>query len=545
MEDIILYLCNLSDNQESFNKYHALHINIGSFQISISLNLEKSFINALPTINNINNLIDFTADTSVTKFRISISNNLEKSNINETLDEVNSERNFVERPISIANTILQLVKDLSTIHDNLVSSYNFISDNSNTDKLKYIGEISINVQVLELKTVEKIIHSIRTAKVVNLESIYCKSYYRYEKPKNITSVQFLNTNTKVRRLGYLKLFFRFIRDRKKIPEGFIDKRFEEYSLLFTSQLNDLVNNKGIIQDFRGKSAQPYITLLKEMDLITTINRAVVPTKWLKTYLTIRDFFTDNSLEVFVLDKIDKLFFLEVILKKDFLYTSIILEFLYVRPVSSSKQIIEQFQSLLISKIKKISNQINNKNNKSISLLKEIEKRVISWKKPEKYLEHIIIPRLNWLADLDLITLDNNLIKINDNCIELVSELNSWIDIENGYVLDSSEFIRSFYPHIYSKSCNGNYGAIPKKELINSLVDEYIDQSFSLFKTLAPNRVTSSQAFTFTKYCLYLKNNISISESALSTIIEENFPNKYIYKYQSSYGDGYIQKIQPQ
>ena len=41
-----------------------------------------------------------------------------------------------------------------------------------------------------------------------------------------------------------------------------------------------------------------------MDLITTVNKVVVPTKWLKTFLAIRENFKADSNEAFVLDKIN-------------------------------------------------------------------------------------------------------------------------------------------------------------------------------------------------------------------------------------------------
>jgi hypothetical protein len=153
-----------------------------------------------------------------------------------------------------------------------------------------------------------------------------------------------------------------------------------------------------------------------------------------------------------------------------------------------------------------------------------------------------MPRVNWFADLGLITLSDNTITINENGKRLISELNSWVDIEAECVADSSDFLRKFYPHVYAKSYFESYGEYPNEEIINGLVDQYINQSFALFKTLAPNRVTSSQAFTFAKYCFYFKNGFSVSESYLTRIIEQNFSNKYIYKFQPSYGDGYIQKI---
>ena len=48
--------------------------------------------------------------------------------------------------------------------------------------------------------------------------------------------------------------------------------------------------------------------------------------------------------------------------------------------------------------------------------------------------------------------------------------------------------------------------------LNNILEKiyyYIDYSFDLFKTLAPNRVTASQAANYTKYKLYLDDNIKV------------------------------------
>ena len=131
-------------------------------------------------------------------------------------------------------------------------------------------------------------------------------------------------------------------------------------------------------------------------------------------------------------------------------------------------------------------------------------------------------------------------EFNDFGFIITRHVNS--DTTNNYWNQCIRCLRKFYPHVYAKSYFESYGEYPNEEIINGLVDQYINQSFALFKTLAPNRVTSSQAFTFAKYCFYFKNGFSVSESYLTRIIEQNFSNKYIYKFQPSYGDGYIQKI---
>jgi hypothetical protein len=459
----------------------------------------------------------------------------------------NRDENDSDEKVSVANTVFQLFNRLSKVDLELVIDYEFkVNDPEDSGFCGYypfyIGEIIINPQKVSFEIIEKIVQILLAENAQLLGELYFPAFTKQCTVKNIFTEQFLNTNTKVRRLGYLKLFFKFINEKKKIPESLINKKFESYTLPFSSELDNLTNKRGLIQNLDGQSAEPYITLLKEMDLITTINRVIVPTKWLKTFLVIRDNFVTNSETVFYLDELDKLFFLEVILKKDFLYSSIILEFLFIREKITTQDLIKKFQSLLLNKLKKLAEQSTYKNEKAISKIRDIDKRVSSWKKAEVYLEHIIMPRINWLTDLGLLTFTENNIEVTNSLKRLVIELNSWIDIRGEYVADSSDFLMKYYPHIYAKTNSGNYGHYPDEVTIINLCDEYIYNSFSLFKTLAPNRVTSSQAFTFAKYCIYLKNGISVSESFISRIVEEKLSHKYIYKYQSRYGDGYIQKI---
>jgi len=545
MKEIIQYLYKVTGQERcGIRRQKTLVFIINDIEISIDFNLINNLKNN--SFDEVNELLKNLSNLNFSSFHISISESFEDRDSGHW---DNDKKNFYfpQSTNSISNSLFNLIKQLVKIDKELVLTNKVKVDDPNDDGMcgyypQYIGEIEIDIKKLDLKNLEKILNELNSFKFIELDKLYAPSFYKHNLPKNNFSPQFLNTNTKVRRLGYLKLFFRFINEKKKIPESFIDKKFEEFSLQFSSQLNDLSNNKGIIQNLKGKSAEPYISLLKEMNLITTVNRLVVPTKWLKIYLAIREIFEDDSSEAFVLDKVDKIFFIEILLKKDFLYSIVILEFLFLRETCTSKEVINNFQKLLLVRVRNLLNKETYGDKKASKELREIEKRVASWKKAEVYLEHLIMPRVNWFADLGLITLSDNTITINENGKRLISELNSWVDIEAECVADSSDFLRKFYPHVYAKSYFESYGEYPNEEIINGLVDQYINQSFALFKTLAPNRVTSSQAFTFAKYCFYFKNGFSVSESYLTRIIEQNFSNKYIYKFQPSYGDGYIQKI---
>lgn len=537
MEKIIKYLNDrVGPNGCYFRNLNSLVFAFGKLEISIDYTLiNQEASEDFEELDNVDDLLKEISNINFQHFCISFS-------------EMMEDRDVFSHPFSISNSLLDLVKILNKIDETLVLKYEIKVDDPNDSGMcgyypQYIGEIEIDFGKLDIKALEKIVHALHSFELIQLTSPYALAIGSKRKIKNTFTPQFLNTNTKVRRLGYLKLFFKFIDEKKKIPQSFINKKFEEFTLQYSSQLRDLSNNKGVIQNLNGKSAEPYISLLKEMDLITIVNRVVVPTKWLKTYLVLRDNFIDETPEVFVLDKLDRMFLMEIILRKDFFYSIVILEFLCIRETCNAHEIINDFQKLLLQRIESLLNQAEYKDEKDVSQIKEIEKRVMAWKSAKVYLEHIIMPRINWYADLDIIKLSNNIITINENGKRLISELNSWIDIEAELVADSTDFLKNFYPHVYAKSYFGSYGVYPNEEIIHGLVDQYINESFVLFKTLAPNRVTSSQAFTFAKYSFYFKNGLSVSENYLERIVEQIFSNKYIYKFQPRYGDGYIQKIQ--
>jgi hypothetical protein len=546
MKEIIQYLFELTGKQSSYLRdSNTIVFIINDIEITVDLSLTNDLKN-----NRFEDLDDIFKNISKVNFKnfnISISESYEDREFSGEWNEDKKIFYFPKNTNSISNSLVNVAKKLTKIDGNLVLNYQIKVDDPNDNGMcgyhpRYIGEIELDIYKLNLDNLQLILNEINSFRFIELSKLYAPAYYNFKRPKNNFSPQFLNTNTKVRRLGYLKLFFKFINEKKRIPENFIDRKFEEFTIPYASQLDVLPNNKGVIQSLKGKSAEPYISLLKEMGLITTINRVVVPTKWLKTYFAIREEFVEENSETFVLDKVDKIFFLEIILKNDFLYSIIILEFIFLKESSTSSELINKFQALLLERINKLLGQAKYKDKKATTQLKEIEKRVKAWKKAEVYLEHIIMPRLNWFADLDLITLNGNVFKINDNGKRLLIELNCWNDIESEYVADSTDFLRKFYPHTYAKSYFESYGDYPNIEIIHSLVDEYINNSFTLFKTLAPNRVTSSQALNYTKYYLYLKNGFSASESFLTKVLEQNLNNKYIYKFQPRYGDGYIQKI---
>jgi hypothetical protein len=449
-------------------------------------------------------------------------------------------------PISVANTTIALIRKLTEFSLTIVKDYSYevhdTSDGFCGAHYEYSGAIYIDYAQVNFDTVRTFIEMLNNIKIESLTELYVRPAAAGNKLKNSFVPQFINTNTKVRRLGYLKIFTDFMLKRKRVPETFLNKRFEEFALPYSEALSSLKNNKGIILNLKGNSAEPYVTLLKELDLITTINRVVVPTKWLKTYMVIREANTAVDENIFQLGYFDKLFFLELLLKKDFLYSSVILDYLSIHSSVIVNDLIAAFKDLLLSRLRKLIVAGTHEYGADVTEYRVIEKRVAAWKKAEVYLEHIILPRINWMADLGLISLDDNQVSLLEAGNTLIEEINYWIDLKSQFVSNSEIFLEHFYTASFSKAYIGAYGVYPAKKVILQNVTEYLKKSFTLFQTLAPNRVTASQAITYTKYMLLVEKKYAVSAVVIIRFIENELSDSFIYKYQPRYADGYIQQV---
>ncbi len=452
-------------------------------------------------------------------------------------------------PKSFAKTILNTSREINIRIPELFEGYFFepyFDDSSIYCGIdgNYVAKILIKYNFLSKDNVTALVQILKEIKHEELEQIYWHEFFEQENIKNYFEGQFLNTNTKVRRLGYLKIFFKLLKEKKKIPASFINKKFEEFAIKYNPFLAEAIYNKGLIQDSKGKSAAPYLNLLKEFDLVDTVNRLVVPSKSLRVYLELAHKFNkDENENPFFLTEFDKVFFLELILQKDFLYTSVILELIYLNENPSVNYLVSVFQNAILNRLDDFLKQNTEQFEKrKVAQIKKMKKRIEEWEKPQIYLEHVLMPRINWLADLGLLNI------LNENSILLLPEgkkvlngLFSWIDINSKFIENAEFFLKRFYPHLAGLAYRNNLGKYPDFQEIYKCIDNYIDESFLLFKTLAPNRVTSSQAFTFAKYSFYFNEKLCVTTKYLERIIQERFAEKYIYKFQQRYGDGYIQK----
>lgn len=354
-------------------------------------------------------------------------------------------------------------------------------------------------------------------------------------------ISILPSNTKCRRLGYLKLMLQMLQEHPKSPVISFFNHFEKYVQSYAHLLLSYKNKKGIVAETKtGNSAKPYVELAESLGLIHKTESYYELGKMGKAYLAIKRAMSISDDNPFHLSDFERAFFLEQILKKDYLYTYIIMELICKEKFSSYKKLKQTFQKHLLCRISDVLNQDEIVNSSKLLKLKVIERRVKAWDKPMTYLEHILMPRINWLYDLGFVEYFNaNNFSLTHNGLRCFLNLSVWNDLEMKLVVNPINYLNIYYIRIfdYIDICDAKqYTSTMEGTLI-----EYLNQCFDLFKTIAPNRATFSLAANYCKYMLLWNNRVVLDHEEIVSLLNRELSIYYIYKYQAQYKDGYIQK----
>lgn len=461
---------------------------------------------------------------------------------------------YGQEPFSICQVLFEVILKLSSKYNNLFIDYslsiNYGLDGNdglfcNTSE-NYCLQIDIAKEYYKkIEVYKSIIDCLNDIGGFNIPKFYW-SFYQKNKSIVEKKLSILTTNTKVRRLGYFKILSNFLEERNQIPKRNINRKFENFVWQYEAKLNQYSNNKGLIKQTKtGISAKPYIDFSKSIGFLADINNVFLRGKDFKVYEVIRQKLDKNS-NPFVLDVLDKMYFLEQLLTKDFFFISLLSEIIYVNRNCNYLLIKKSFQQRVLTRLDEIiSNSEGLYSVKTNKDLREIYKRIKKWEKAEIYLEHVLMPRLNWLYDLDILEMDNKLnIFLTDKGIKLFKNICIWNDLNTNWVFDSQAFLKLFYIHLFDDIYNYKKDFFVKKielEQINQKISFYLNESFQFFKTLAPNRVTASQAIMYTKYLLYHFEGIKVGHKYVENYLNSEKNTSFIYKFQEQYNDGYIQK----
>lgn len=367
-------------------------------------------------------------------------------------------------------------------------------------------------------------------------------YHTPNKPKDNYEIKVLSSNTKARRLGYLKIILDMFQAYPKVSISQINTRLEEYADKYKDYLYSYKNNKGeIIQTRTGNSAKPYIELAENLGLIHKTVGYYSLGKDGRVYNEVKHHLSHNNQNPFVLDDFDVIFFMELLLKEDYLYLYTIITLAHSIANISYSYLQSNFKVYLLKRCELyIDNIKSNQSFDKIQSIKNRARRIHDWKKPDVYMEHVIMPRLNWLYDMDVISLNKDLsFDLTSKGKLLCYNLSIWNDINFCEIVSPIWFIDNYFMQMIDVVLGKGGNKFSPSDYSN--IKKYIDNSFSLFKTLAPNRVTFSQMSKYVRYMLYLKENKLIEAEDIKNIFGDIDFFEYTYRYQKQYEDGYVQK----
>jgi len=379
--------------------------------------------------------------------------------------------------------------------------------------------------------------------IKNKDNQYSPNYNFLPTNPFLETIKSISIQTKVRRLGYIKMIVSIFDKSSYYPNSIFNKKIEQEARKFNNDLIAYTNTKGIIEITKtGNSSNPYIDTALSLKLLYTQNNKYLLSKYGKIFNVLNDKLETSSSNYFELSKYEKTFFLFFILQNDSFYLWVLLDLIYIQGNNTTiKDIKEIFQDYIIKQLEFTIAYSNISDKDKIKISLQL-KRIKSWKKPKVYLEHIIEPRLNWLLDLDILNKEKfkkNKIALSREGLTLFDSLNFHFEqFHEKYTLLRQVRCSSFF-NIINQVYKIGATDIDNDDIIS--IDNYIDESFYLFKTIAPNRVTASQAILYTCFMILFKAKKIVNFCTIQNYLGSKKNTKFIFEWYKTENDGSIRR----
>ncbi len=247
-----------------------------------------------------------------------------------------------------------------------------------------------------------------------------------------------STNTKTRRLAYVQALVTILK-AGNFAEAQLLERIVRWSNENVDSLRSYWVTTGEITSTRQNTAgSRYIDLAVSLGLIASISGVYRYTRIGLVLLTLLERTQGHSVNTFQLPLSSRLFFAYLLLQKDADFFLLVGEFLLLQERPSLAQMQREFKDRLIDRLNlKIAMSPDERTRRAMI---DRRREVDNWKKPERYAEHLIPPRLNWM--LDLLLLDTtkfpqhvySLTRLGGSFLNGVPTLNTYVrDIDSNWI----------------------------------------------------------------------------------------------------------------
>ena len=261
------------------------------------------------------------------------------------------------------------------------------------------------------------------------------------------------------------------------------------------------------------SFKHYLSLTKDLGLTQNLNNIYRISRLGKTLFILN---IDKNPFEFELTQHERLFYLLILFQIDFDGIAILLSLFSEKQGEFSQK---NIQNLFVDKLKDrlLIKQKSSDSKTKYQLLDKYNRIEYTWQNPEKYSEHIIAPRLNWLSDLALV----NITKSKAYTYYTISELGKHIFSNLPFLLDNytkdinEDWINTnLITHItlnYERRIF--WKEISQNQKID-LIKEYLEFTSKEFGSIGSHRISFPIAFIYITISLFINKKILIEKEDL-------------------------------
>lgn len=330
------------------------------------------------------------------------------------------------------------------------------------------------------------------------------------------SYKAIGVNTKVRRLAYGSALVQLV-GRREMNEDEVCNLLMDWAQKHAELLKNYYNKQGAVTSSR-LSAMRYIKFAQESGLLNKIMGSYRVSRMGMLLSALISDHGEDKTNPFFLSDVEKIFYMLHLLSVDADLLLTVFDLVQTSEGASLKELQQSFKDAYVARLRYKSNTANNQSVKQLLL----ERRTIAqneWKKPERYAEHIVPPRLGWL--LDLAMLDPTAFKKGayqlsafGRCFATLLPINfqsdRYSDITDQWLKES--FFPKACPLFFAKSQLVYWKSVDDTEL-REKIGTYLDAAFQNFQ------MTGVPAIPLDESILYLGIRLAVDGKILVNQID--------------------------
>jgi len=326
------------------------------------------------------------------------------------------------------------------------------------------------------------------------------------------------TNTKTRRLAYLTAILSLLR-REGLSEGLLLKRLLQWSQERQPDLQNYWVQTGEITSTRRNSAGArYLSLATKGELIAQIAGMYRATRLGLVLFALTRHYGVRS-NPFFLSPAEKIFYTYWILTSDADIFLTVLERVARQPGISLAQLQQMFQSDFLARL-----ELKSSSCKDEMLRRQLFERrtrvADEWRKPHRYAEHLVPPRVNWMLDLDFLEPGNfrhHRYVLTTVGRQFLSALPQLGNTEFHDVTD--QWLASGYWDIAAQTLSGiepltDWEQLDEKKQ-QAIMKPLLDETFETFRDAFVPKASLTQALLYLSIRVMLEHRVVTSPACLA------------------------------